>query len=74
VKAGDKVRLVDIPDGLKDYPDLSTKTIFQRCIGHEFVVVGFNEVGMAELEIQSVTGSIGETIWVAPKFLELIPR
>ena len=74
MKAGDKVRLVDIPDGLKDYPDFPTKTTFQRCIGHEFVVVGFNEVGMAELEIQSVTGSIGETIWVEPKFLELISK
>ncbi len=25
---------------------------------------------MAELDIQSVTGSIGETIWVEAKFLE----
>jgi len=27
---------------------------------------------MAEIEIQSVTGSIGETIWIEPKFLELV--
>jgi hypothetical protein len=27
---------------------------------------------MAELEIQSVTGSIGETIWVEPEFLEVV--
>jgi hypothetical protein len=67
---GSKVRLVAVPDGLEDFPDFPTKSTFEKCVGHEFVVAGFNEVGMAELDIQSVTGSIGETIWVEPKFLE----
>jgi len=29
---------------------------------------------MAELDIESVTGSVGETIWVEPRFLELISK
>jgi hypothetical protein len=29
---------------------------------------------MAELDIETATGSIGETIWVEPQFLELISR
>ena len=72
MKVGSKVRLVGVPDGLEDYPDFPTKSTFERCIGHDFVIGGFNEVGMAELDIESVTGSVGETIWVEPRFLELI--
>lgn len=72
MKVGSKVRLIAIPDGLEDYPDLPTKSTFERCVGHEFVISGFNEGGMAELGIQSVTGSVGEKIWVETKFLELV--
>jgi hypothetical protein len=71
---GTHVRLVGVPDGLEDAPDFPTKSTFERCVGHEFVIAGFNEVGMAELEIESVTGSVGETIWVEPGFLEIVSK
>lgn len=71
LKVGSKVRLIGIPDGLEDYPDFPTQSTFKKCVGREFLVAGFNEIGMAELNIESVTGSLGETIWVEPKFLEL---
>jgi len=67
------VRLTGVPDGLEDYPDLPTKSTFEKCVGHEFVIDGFNEVGMAELSITSVTGKVGETIWVETKFLQILP-
>jgi len=70
MRIGSKVRLVGVPDGLEDYPDLPTKTTFEKCIGHEFVIARFNDVGMAELAIQSVTGNQGESIWVEIQFLE----
>ena len=59
-----------VPDGLEDYPDFPTKSTFEKCVGHDFVIAGFNEAGMAELNIESVTGSIGETIWVEINFLQ----
>jgi hypothetical protein len=59
---------------LEDYPDLPTKSTFERCVGKEFVIDGFNEQGMAELIIESVTGSLGETIWIESQFLELISK
>ena len=62
MKIGSKVRLIGVPDGLEDYPDLPTKTTFEKCIGHEFVIAAFNEVGMAELAVESVTGDQGEKI------------
>jgi hypothetical protein len=74
MKIGEKVRLVGIPDGLEDYPDFPTKSTFEKCIGREFVIAGFNDIGMAEIGIESVTGSVGETIWVEPHFLELISK
>lgn len=51
MQVGCRVRLVGVPDGLEDYPDFPTKSTFERCVGHEFVISGFNEVGMAELDI-----------------------
>jgi hypothetical protein len=74
MKIGEKVRLVGIPDGLEDYPDFPTKSTFEKCFGREFVIAGFNDIGMAEIGIESVTGSVGETIWVEPHFLELISK
>ena len=74
MKVGSKVRVLGIPEGLEDYPDLPTKSTFERCIGREFVISGFNDAGMAELGIHSVTGKVGEKIWIEPKFLELISK
>jgi hypothetical protein len=71
---GTHVRLVGVPAGLEDSRDFPTKSTFERCVGREFVIVGFNAIGMAELEIQSVTGSIGESIWIEPRFLEIVSK
>ena len=64
MKMGAKVRVIGVPDGLPDSPEMATKTIFLRCVGREFVIAGFNQYGMAEINIESVTGSLGETIWI----------
>jgi hypothetical protein len=72
MRVGSKVRVIGIPDGLEDYPDFPSKSTFTKCVGREFVIAGFNEVGMAELDISSVNGSVGETIWIEPDFLELL--
>jgi len=74
MKVGSKVRLIGIPDGLEDYPDFPTKSTFLKCVGREFIVAGLNEVGMAEINIESVTGSSDEKIWIEPKFLELLSK
>ena len=43
---------------------LDTVATFRKCFEHVFTVVGFDEIGSAELQVEAVTGSIGETIWV----------
>ena len=74
MKVGSMARIIGVPDGLEDYPDFPTKSTFERCVGHEFLIAGFNDVGMAELGIGSVTGNPGEKIWIEPQFLELASK
>ena len=73
MKVGDAVKLIGIPPDLpKGDADLPTLATFEKCVGHTFVIADFNEIGWAEIDIASVTGSLGETIWVEPQFLELV--
>ena len=74
MRIGDTVRLIDVPPGLEDFPDLPTKSTFQRCVGNEFTVTAITEKGWAELPIGSVTGNKGEKIYVSPSFLEVISK
>lgn len=74
MKVGSRVRIIGVPDGLEDYPDFPSKSTFTKCVGREFAISGFNDAGMAELDISSVNGSVGETIWIEPKLLELISK
>jgi hypothetical protein len=75
MRIGDKVRLMALPPDLPvGDADLPTKAVFDKCLGHDFAVAGFNEIGLAELLVESVTVSVGETIWVEPEFLEQIPK
>ncbi len=72
MKVGDSVKLVRVPPELPEGDEwLLTKENFEKCVGHLLSVAGFNDLGWAELNIESVTGSVGETIWVEPDYLEL---
>jgi hypothetical protein len=73
MRIGSLVQLIEIP------PDISvgdawlpTQSTFKRCLGCTLRISGFNDVGWAELDIEQVTGSVGETIWVEPAFLRLV--
>ena len=75
MKIGDRVRLIALPASLPvGDAMLATKATFEKCLWHEFFIAGFNEIGLAELPIESVTGSVGETIWVEQEFLEKVSK
>jgi hypothetical protein len=74
MKVGFKVRITGVPEGLEDFPDFPTKSTFERCVGREFVIAGFNDIGDAELGIGAVTGNPGEKIWIGARFLQIIQR
>jgi hypothetical protein len=57
MRVGDKVRLIALPPGLEDFPELPTKSTFEKCLGNEFTVTAITEKGWAELTIGSITGT-----------------
>jgi hypothetical protein len=71
IKVGDRVRLIGIP---KDLDDASTRSTFEECLGKEFAVAAFNEIGYAELQIESITGTSGDKIYVPPRFLKIASK
>ena len=44
MKAGDTVTLVDILPNVKDDGELQTKTVFEKCLGKQFVVGAIEQV------------------------------
>ena len=72
MRVGDKVRLIGVPPGREDFPDLPTKSTFQRCVGNEFTVAAITDKDWAELATGSVTGNPSEKIYVSSSFLEVI--
>ena len=69
MKAGDRVRLIGLPSDVEDPHTILT---FQKCFGHEFTVTAINEIGWAELQIEAITGTSGDLIYVSPRFLKII--
>ncbi len=72
MRVGSRVKLIGVPNGLPEQPDLPTRAVFAKCLGHEFLIAGLNDLGMAELIVESVTHSVGETIWVESVCLEVL--
>jgi hypothetical protein len=75
LKAGDLVRLAHLPENLPSGDDkLPTRSTFEKCLGQVFPISGFNDIGWAELNLEALTGNIGESVWVEPEYLEAVSR
>jgi len=85
LKVGDRVRIVDISEELKDpnydsrHPevaDMRTAELFRFCLGRVFTIHGFDRYEYAELTVdedRAVRRKFGlNTIWIEPKFLERV--
>jgi hypothetical protein len=79
MKAGDVVKLAGIPPNLTDLEDLPTRPLFEKCLGHVFVVAGVDSIDgvptpLAKLDVGHVVGEEPwrQTIWVAPEYLQSI--
>jgi hypothetical protein len=72
MKIGDTVCVVKIPPKLPE-GELKTKTVFKRCLGKMFPIVGFQK-GWVELEVGEVVGKAPsmETIWIEPEYVKLV--
>jgi hypothetical protein len=61
MKAGDRVRLIAIPS---DEDDPAMRSTLEMCLGHDFTVTAVNEIGSAEIEIDSITGISGDKVYI----------
>ena len=69
MKVGDKVRLIGIPQDLEDPAAVS---VFERCLGKEFIVTAITGDGHAELQVEAVTGTSDDKIYVPLRFLKIV--
>lgn len=79
MKIGDKVRIVRLPDGLRDDEEFQTKSLFELCLGQVFAVVGVQlvpEIGseLLELEVGELVGKPAymHSIWIEREFVEVV--
>jgi hypothetical protein len=75
MKAGDFVRLIKIPPGLRDYKDSPNKTLFDLCLGKTFRIVAI-ENNMIELHVGDVLGKLAyrHMITVEPECVEAVEK
>ena len=76
VKEGDLVRVVRVPDTVRDSEHFKTRSILNSCVGLVFPVMGFNEYGLIQIDIGEVTGKSAhmESIWIEPECVEFVPN
>jgi hypothetical protein len=67
IKVGDWVRVVQVPPGVAEAPR-ETRSVFRLAVGKTFRVEGFNEYGLAELNLSKKVAK-GHIIWVEPAYL-----
>ncbi len=87
LKIGDRVRIIDIPENLRDenydlqdadHREMRTAELFRFCVGRVFTVYGFGRHGHAELHVSNssaVRHRFGRCdIWCEPEILERVER
>lgn len=72
------MRLIAIPPDCRDGEELQTRTLFEKCLGLTFTVVGAETVDgpphqLARLDVGHVIGKASylETIWVETEYLQV---
>ena len=59
MKIGDKVKLIRIPPNLKDDEKLGTRSLFEKCLGKAFLIVGLDSVeGLSDYLVQLDVGHV----------------
>jgi hypothetical protein len=59
MRVGDKVRLIGIPPDLEDPAAIS---VFDHCLGREFIVTAITGDEHAELQVEAVTGTSDDKV------------
>jgi len=77
MKAGDVVTLVGIPANLQDDEEMQTRALFQKCVGHSFIIAAVESFDgvpfpLAKIDVGHVLGKEPweHTIWVEQEYLQ----
>lgn len=77
MKVGDRVKLAGIPAGLKDDAEMQTRSLFEKCLGGNFIIATIKTIEglpypLAELHVGEALGeaSYMHTILVEEEFLQ----
>lgn len=75
---GDTVRVIGVPPNLKDDEHLKTRTLFEKCVGKEFVVAGIEQPEgfpsrLVRLDVGHVVGEepFLHTIWIEEEYIQI---
>jgi hypothetical protein len=75
IRHGDKVRVLKVPDlsGMRPRARRDSKPVFDHILGTCRRVVGFNELGWAELSVRILRGPHAghHTVWIEPELLRV---
>lgn len=78
MKIGDKVKLISIPPDVHDDEHVQTRTLFEKCLGLTFSIVGLETVEglsyqLVKLDVGHVLGEPDycHSIWVDPEYLQV---
>jgi hypothetical protein len=78
---GDTVTVRGVPPDLKDDEHLKTRTLFEKCVGREFVVAGIEQPEgllhrLVRLDVGQVVGEapFRHTIWIEEEYVQLHKR
>ena len=71
MQIGDKVEVVSIPTDLPQ-GELQTRSLFEKCLGRVFSIVGF-QGDLLELEVGAAVGEVPcmHSIWIERKHVKL---
>ena len=72
MKEGDLIRVIRVPEGVRDSDEFKTRSTLEHCIGRVFPIMGFNEYGMIQIDVGEIVGkpSYMESIWIEPECME----
>jgi len=65
------MRLISIPH---DEKDPAMRATLAKCLGHDFTVTGINEIGLAEIEIDSITGISGDKVYIPLSCFKILAK
>jgi hypothetical protein len=75
---GDTVTVKGVPPNLTDDEQLKTRTLFEKCVGRQFVIAGIEQpegfpYRLVRLDVGHVVGEppFKQTVWIEEEYVEV---